>query len=255
MRTRPAETLTRLTRVFSMGATVTYLLAGIASARDGSTPLAWALAAGVLLHLNTHVANDVADLPLDATDPRRAPDPLVRGRVPAELALLLAVATLPVVFAVTRDPAASVALAGAVVLVGLYNLAGKSLRVPFAADAVQGAGFGALVVAGAYAAGGATAATWWAAGLVAAYDAMVNGVHGAVRDVANDTARGATTTAALLGARVDGGRVFLPRSLVAYGAALHLATAGARRTDDRSNRPGAAIAGACWRVRQTDAIS
>jgi 4-hydroxybenzoate polyprenyltransferase len=234
-----AETLARLTRVFSLGASVVYLLAGTATA-SAPPALAWPLVAGVLLHVWSHVSNDVMDLPLDLTDPRRAPDPLVRGTVGAATALLVALAALPPAFAVA-PPEATWPLVAAVVLVGAYNLGGKSARVPFVADLVQGAGTAALVVAGA--AGHATRATLAAAAFAMAYDAMVNGVHGAVRDVANDRARGATTTAVLLGARVDGGTVTVPRALAAYGAALHLACGAALLALPRGPLAAAVTAG------------
>lgn len=219
-----------------MGATLLYPLVGVATATDPATPrlFLWALATGVLFHVYADVGNDVMDLPIDRTDPRRAPSPLVREVISPPAALLIAVAALPPLLATTIVldlSAASAPLLAAVVLIGLYNLAGKSLPIPFVADVVQGAGWASLVLAGGAAAGGVTAATGWAAGAVLAYVALVNGVHGAVRDAVNDRRSGARTTALLLGADIEAQtRIVLPAPLAVWGAALHLlfgVTAGA----------------------------
>ena len=50
---------------------------------------------------------------------------------------------------------------------------------------------------------------------------MVNGLHGALRDLENDAAHGARTTAILFGARVAAGdELRVPPALVGYGLAL-----------------------------------
>jgi hypothetical protein len=52
---------------------------------------------------------------------------------------------------------------------------------------------------------------------------VVNGVHGAVRDLANDHAHGARTTALWLGGRVDESGATIPTRLWVYGIVFHVA--------------------------------
>jgi 4-hydroxybenzoate polyprenyltransferase len=83
------------------------------------------------------------------------------------------------------------------------------------------------VIAGADMTGGMTPATLWAAGVVAVYITLVNGVHGAIRDTQNDLQTGARTTALTLGARIVAGRmIVVPAKLVACGVALQLVCGG-----------------------------
>jgi 4-hydroxybenzoate polyprenyltransferase len=229
---RTTEGAARLVRLFYLGATLLYLLvgAGTASTTVTISGLAWVILVGVLFHAYAYIGNDVLDLPIDRTDPRRMPDPLVRGSVPPQHALVLALTALPLLLAsllVGAGGQAAESLITAAALIGVYNIVGKTLLVPFAADVVQGVGWGFLVIAGADMTGGATPATLWAAGVVAVYITMVNGVHGAIRDTQNDRRVGARTTALMLGVRIVAGQVVVvPTKLVAYGAVLQLVCGG-----------------------------
>jgi 4-hydroxybenzoate polyprenyltransferase len=250
---RTAEAAARFIRLFSLGATLLALLTGFATGRTGGAPVAallWTLLVGALFHIHANVANDVVDLPIDRTDPRRAPDPLVRGLVSAPRALLVAITALVPLFAcllVAPARGAFWPLVAAVVLVGCYNLAGKVLPVPLLADAVEGAGGGCLVLAGAALAGGATQVTWWAAGFALVYIMMINGLHGAVRDVHNDRRAGARTTAVLAGVQIrDGRSVAVPALVAGWGAALQLALGGLLAGALSAGRPAAAPA--AWLV-------
>jgi 4-hydroxybenzoate polyprenyltransferase len=224
---RPPEFVARFVRLFSLGATLLYPLVGVATGatRPTGASVIWALAAGLVFHVYADVGNDVMDLPVDRTDPRRATSPLVRGDVTPQTALAIALAMLPLLLATVALPAARPALGAlvaAMVLIGLYDIWGKVVPIPVVSDVVQGSGWAALVVAGGAAGGGVTASTMAAAGAVVVYVVMVNGLHGAIRDAANDRRAGARTTALLLGADVvDGERILLPGVLVAWGAALH----------------------------------
>jgi 4-hydroxybenzoate polyprenyltransferase len=221
------ESLARFVRLFPMGIGVLYPIVGLATA--GGEPSAgewWILVAvGVLFHVCAHVANDVIDLPIDHTDPRRARDPMVLGRVSLPWGLWIAVSTLPLMALLLLGRPVAVTAALAVALLGLYDIVGKTIPVPFLADLVQGAGWAALVLMGAGVGGRPGAATWWAAGFVVVFIAMINGVHGAVRDVENDRRAGAKTTAVLLGARIRDGGMVLPPSILVYAAILQLALA------------------------------
>lgn len=220
------EATARFFRVFSLGATLLALLVGVSTADGVATvsAVAWAILIGVLFHTFADVANDVVDLPIDRTDPRRAREPLVRGTVRPEHALVLALLTLPLMLAAVRlshSEGAATALTAAIVLIGGYDVIGKSIPLPFVADFIEGAGGGALVIAGAGLAGGATSATLWAAGFIAVYIAMANGLHGAIRDVENDRRAGARTTAAVLGVRIkDTCEIIVPATVAIQGLVL-----------------------------------
>src|SRR5690606_22843791 len=82
-------------------------------------------------------------------------------------------------------------------------------------------GWAGLLLYGAAIGGGAAEPTVWIAAAVTAYVLLVNGVHGALRDLTNDTACGARTTAMLLGARVVAGVLRVPRALIVYTLCLH----------------------------------
>lgn len=221
------ESVARLFRVFSLGATLVYVLIGIATGAAPPTP-AVVVGGGLLgfaFHIFANVGNDLIDLPLDRGDPRRARGPLVRGVVTPQAALILVVAPLPMMFGLLRAlqaPAeAARALAGALALIVFYNVAGKSLGIPVVADYAQGVGWALLVVTGAEVAGGATVGTLLAAAFVAVYVALINGIHGGIRDIANDTANRARTTAGSLGLQASpDGALDLPRALVVYTLAV-----------------------------------
>jgi 4-hydroxybenzoate polyprenyltransferase len=223
------EAIARFIRVFSLGATLLPLLVGVSTARGEVTvgAVAWAVLFGILFHVFADVANDVMDLSIDRTDPRRMREPLVLGSIKPELALMVALLAVPVMLGCVlfSDAERSAGpLVAAIVLIGGYDIVGKSIPMPFVADVLEGAGGGALVFAGAGLAGGATTATLWAAGFAATYVAMANGLHGAIRDVQNDARVGARTTAVLLGVRIDGGtRVTVPRSVVVQAVTLQAA--------------------------------
>lgn len=229
----PFESLARFVRLFSLGATVVYVLVGIATTGISPPPglVGAGLVVGVAFHVFVDVGNDVLDLPIDRGDPRRARGPLVRGAISPPAALAGALAQLPVMFATLHlggaAPTATYALMGALVCLTAYDLVGKSLPIPFLADHVQGLGWALLLVTGAELAGGRTLGTLLAAAFVSVYVALVNGVHGAVRDVGNDQASGASTTAIRLGVRrTSDGALVLPPAVVGYTVGVTSVLAG-----------------------------
>ncbi|MBW3605833.1 MAG: UbiA family prenyltransferase [Actinobacteria bacterium] len=212
------ESAVRFVRLVSAAASVVFVCLGVATATDPTVAaMLWAVAVGLPFHVFAFASNDVVDLPIDRTDPRRARSPLVAGVISPQVALVVALAHLPVAFLallVAGGGAASGSLAGAAVGLMLYNLVGKRLGVPLVADLGQGAAFALLVVVGAALGSGPTHATWWVAAYVAIHVALVNGIHGALRDAENDAVRGARTTALLLGASAS------PREGIAVPAAV-----------------------------------
>lgn len=231
-------TALRLARGSVLGVTWAFALLGVASTGGPPTwrTVGAVLAAATAFHVAVYVWNDVVDLPLDRTEPRRATSPLVLGTVGARTALCVAwccaaaAVVLVAATALVRSTSAGVEASGAMVLalalLGAYDVWGKRAAVPPLTDLVQGLGWAALVWSGAAAAGGATALTGWLGAAVVGVVLLVNGVVGAGRDLANDQRHGARTTALWLGARADAEGVHLPASLRAYGVALHVATVG-----------------------------
>jgi hypothetical protein len=67
---------------------------------------------------------------------------------------------------------------------------------------MQGVAWGSLTIYAAFALGlEPNAVTWLVGAYAVAYTLFMNGIHGGLRDLANDFARGARTTAIFLGAR------------------------------------------------------
>ncbi|MGQ9926577.1 MAG: UbiA family prenyltransferase [Chloroflexaceae bacterium] len=229
--------LYHFSRFSALGATAALPLLGAGS---GSAKLTLRHAMGLLavasaFHLFAYLHNDVCDLELDRTQPRRQHYPLVRGAVKPELTLGLALICVPLAFALhtrlvagqARPPACSDArtnLAAAFGALAIYNRWGKACPFPPLTDLVQALGWAALLRYGALATGGAPTTL---TRLLIVYEVllilMVNGVHGALRDLENDAARGAHTTALFLGARVEEGRVRLSRALLVHVVTLQAA--------------------------------
>ena len=186
------------------------------------------LAVGVAIHCFGYVLNDVVDLPVDRTEPRRAANPLVRGAVRPWQALCFAGAQVPLALGVTAWlgglTAAYAALIGVVSLTVVYDLWGKRMRYPLVTDVAQGCAWGCLVLYGAAATAGVAGAM---TGLLIAFEIvfilMVNGVHGALRDLANDLKHGVRTTASVLGARTAGAGLAISPALARYSIGLQAA--------------------------------
>ena len=198
----------RFTRIHFVGYTGLWLLLGAASA-DPSRPLPFWLGLGwlgVVFHFYGAVLNDVVDLPIDRTQPARAADPLVRGQVSRGQALGFALAQLPIAFglavALGAGRTAMLWLGAAAAAMAIYDVFGKRCPVPPLTDAAQGLSWLCLTYTGAQlAGGGATRSTAAVAATGLVYTLLINGVHGGMRDLANDHARGARTTALWLGMR------------------------------------------------------
>jgi 4-hydroxybenzoate polyprenyltransferase len=224
----------------AIGATILIAELGLASsAVESSISSAVAIAfVAILFHIFAFVLNDIVDIDLDRTEPRRARMPLVTGAISVNRALAIVLITIPVSAGLTimTTPVGTIAafasLAAAFVGLAVYDLAGKRTPWPPLTDLIQGFGWAALLVTGAWIAGGPTPLTAVLAIYVVVFIVLTNGVHGAVRDLPNDLRRGIVTTAILLGAMVGpGDRRILSRRLMAYAwgleAILIALTAGA----------------------------
>jgi 4-hydroxybenzoate polyprenyltransferase len=187
-------------------------VAGVASVAGGwNAPLVlWLLAIALAFHIFAYMLNDVVDLWVDRSEPLRADSPLVRGSLGRGQALLIACLQVPLAFVLAWAAGAGAAafgwLALAFAAMALYDLYGKRCPWPVLTDAVQSAGWCSLLLFGAVFSGGTpNAATGWLATYVFLCVMLVNGVHGSLRDLANDQRRGARTTALWLGARPGAG--------------------------------------------------
>jgi 4-hydroxybenzoate polyprenyltransferase len=186
-------------------------------------------------HAFAYVHNDVCDLELDRTQPLRAEYPLVRGTISSRAAMAIALACVPAAFLVDElalrgraglGPRASgrLSLAGAFALMAAYNRWGKACPFPPLMDMAQALGWALLIAYGAAATGRPPRPI---TGALTAYEIllimMVNGVHGALRDLGNDRGRGARTTAIMFGAEEMPGGLRAPPGLLAYALALQAA--------------------------------
>lgn len=235
-------------RVTALCGTFGPLLAGMGSVGpEASSPsaatVAVVLGVGLAFHVYAYVLNDVVDLPIDRTEPRRAEFPLVTGRVGRGQALAVALtgALIGLGLAALHRPDASMGvLAAAYGAMAVYDVWGKRSAIPFLTDLVQGLSWAALLWWGALAAGRPSAMTGWLAGSMVVFILLANGVHGSLRDLDNDLRCGARSTAIVLGARpLPGGGVTTSPRLTAYAAALHtlvvLSVVAAVVTDPRSS--------------------
>ena len=185
-------------------------LGAASTAAEPSTPVLIGLLL-VALGFNTHsfLVNDVFDLPVDRTQPRRQQDPQVRGDIPREWSVTIALALVPFLFLVTwtlgGGAGAHIALSAAFVFMAIYNFWGKRFAFPPVTDLIQGLAWGSLAIYGAELAGHRTTSMSW---LVGAYGAgfmfLINGVHGGLRDLENDLRHDQRTTAIYFGAQPDG---------------------------------------------------
>jgi 4-hydroxybenzoate polyprenyltransferase len=202
-------------------------IVGIASTGNAPTPreLAGAVAVALLFHVYAYVLNDVVDLDIDRREPQRAAFPLVRGAWSPAAALTVAAAQIPAALLLTvllGGGADAVALlAVAFVALAAYDVWGKRCVFPPLIELVQAGGWASLLLYGAALVGDANRVTAAIAAATIAYVLLVNGVHGGLRDLANDAACGARTTALLLGARASPSGAHVPPALVVYAVALH----------------------------------
>jgi geranylgeranylglycerol-phosphate geranylgeranyltransferase len=181
--------------------------AGTAVSDPSATHVVGLCLVAVCFHAFAFVLNDVIDLDLDRTEPRRAAFPLVRGVIGPASALWFALAQVPLSFVIAlslrAEVAPLVALGGAYVLMTVYNVLGKKTPVPWLTDAAQAMAWAALTLFGALSVSGdPSLLTYVTMAYVALYVQMVNGVHGGLRDLENDVRAGSRTTAICMGAHV-----------------------------------------------------
>ncbi|WP_129673594.1 UbiA family prenyltransferase [Candidatus Chloroploca sp. Khr17] len=227
------DDLYRFVRFSASGATMVLPVLGAVSVELRLSPGAMAklVGMGAAFHVFAYVHNDLCDRELDRTQPLRVDYPLIQGRISPPQAGAVAALAVPAAFALQTTGMAStiplrparLALGLAVLALGAYNHWGKRVRWPILTDLIQALGWTALLAAGALQCGKPTRLT----ALLAIYESLVimlvNGVHGALRDLANDRDRGAQTTAIMFGATVNAhGTMEVPLLMKIYALSLQL---------------------------------
>ncbi len=221
---RAIKTIYLFIRFSAIGFTIFLPLLGVASVHSRPTNL---LLFGTLLiaisfHIYAYILNDIIDLEIDKTEFFKAEYPLVRGTVKKKCAFIFALIMVPISFFITyllnSSFIPSLSLGGAFLFMTLYNLYGKRISIPVLMDIVQGIGWAFLVLLGAQLTGNTLSElTWIIAVLAIIYILMINGIHGSLRDLENDSNTGANTTAIIMGARMyNSMEIKFPKPLLMY---------------------------------------
>lgn len=169
------------------------------------------LGVALCFHIYSCVLNDVLDMDLDKTQVRRQQDPLIRGEISRTAAHVFALLQLPIIVLLTQlvgGSFVSLALIGAAsLLMGAYNWWGKRCPIPPITDFIQGLAWGALALYGAVTAGklgdirDLGPLPWVIFAYGAGFMLLINGVHGGLRDLANDIKQKRKNTAIFFGAK------------------------------------------------------
>jgi 4-hydroxybenzoate polyprenyltransferase len=203
-------------RFSAIGGTIALPLlgAGTVTPKPGLSPYLGLIGVGVAVHVFGYVLNDVVDLPIDRHEPRRVDFPLVRGTISPGAALAVAVLQIPIALLLTHRNGGNVPAYGALVTsiacLTIYDMWGKKVAFPPLTDLVQGLGWAALGVYGAYIAADCFSTSTTVLFIyIVTMIVMANGVHGSVRDLENDLRCGVRSTAIMLGARPGPGQTIL----------------------------------------------
>ena len=215
-------------RFSALGGTLFLPLLGAASvsARLEGQQIIGIICVGFAFHGFSYVLNDIVDLDIDRSEPRRAEFPLVVGTVQPWQALAFVLLQVPLAMVITAwlggDARSFVVLGIGFLLMAIYDLSGKRTKYPPVTDAAQGLAWAALVLYGAtIAPGNLSGMTFTIVAYVFVFILLANGVHGGLRDLANDSKCGVRTTAIFLGAQPRGtSGLLIPRPLILYTAAL-----------------------------------
>lgn len=218
----------------ALGGTLILLILGAGATLSPISPIQVLIliAIGIAFHIFAYVFNDIIDLPIDRSEPRRRDFPLVTGVIRPRLALVFALAQIPLAFTMATwlesSAASFYALAIAFVCMAIYDIWGKRFAFPPLTDAIQGLSWAALVLFGSTVNGQfPNSLAWLIAIYVTLFIIMTNGVHGSLRDLYNDLQCGVRSTAILLGARPQGIEgITITSALVRYTVSLQLSLIG-----------------------------
>ena len=187
------------------------------------THVIWLILSAFCFHIFISVQNDIYDLQLDRTDPRRRNYPLVTGAVSVEFASVLVGLQVPLVFVLCAWWGMSQPLSTSAILVfgmlSIYNMFGKRTRLPIFTDLVQGIGFAALILFGSFSTGHATllsAIAFWG---VVIWMMQTNHLGG-LRDLQSDYLFDTFTTPISLGSKYRREGFFISRKSIVYSYLL-----------------------------------
>jgi 4-hydroxybenzoate polyprenyltransferase len=197
-------------------------LLGAATASSGVTlgQMVTLLLVALMFHTFAYVLNDVIDLPIDRTHPMRQNEPLVRGLIHPQQALLIAVIQIPLAFVLTYWSGGNIlaysALGAAFALLAVYDLFSKRTAFPPLIDLAQALGWGLLVLFGVGVVADHLTELAWAPFLFSiVYVMIVNSLH-SMKDIPNDVIYQAHTTPTFFGVRQTKSGAYVPRSFKGY---------------------------------------
>lgn len=179
-------------------------LLGAASVQPSLTGkhVLWLLVSATCFHVFISVQNDIVDLELDRTDPRRGDHPLVKGLVSTKFASLLALLQIPLLVALSlwwgRNDLRVLSIVLVFGMLSVYNLWGKRTAFPMGTDLAQGLGFGAMTLYGAASSGSPNALSSMVFWGVVVWMMQTNHVGG-LRDLKGDYLFAASTTPIFFG--------------------------------------------------------
>nr|MBC8492783.1 UbiA prenyltransferase family protein [Chloroflexota bacterium] len=210
----------------SLSAVLPLLGAATMSPRLAGYQILGLIGVATAFHGFAYALNDVIDLAVDRTESLRAEWPLVQGTVRPWQMLAFALLQVPLALALTiwlgGNSRAYATLGASFALMTVYNLWGKCSPFPPLTDAAQGLAWGTLALYGAAVVPGRpTELMGVVFAFVVVFIVMANGVHGSLRDLANDLNCGVRSTAIMLGARPqDAMGQVIPRRLRFYTLTL-----------------------------------
>jgi len=218
-------------RISTLGFTLLLPLLGAASSQQSlpEKSVFVMLTVGIAFHIFAYVLNDIIDLQVDRSEPLRADSPLVQGKIDPRKALRLVLLQPPLAFAIAyfagATSSALTMLGIAFLALAVYDIYGKRCPVPLFTDVIQAVGWCTLLLFGTFLYKPVLHHdTLWLLTCVFVYVLLINGIHGGVRDLANDHTHQARTTAIWLGARsTSESQIKLPIKLIAYGFLLQAA--------------------------------
>lgn len=185
----------------------------------------WLLASAFCFHVFISLQNDIVDLPLDCTDPRRKDYPLVKGSVSLKFASVITLFQIPLVLALSSWWGMSDLVVVAIILIlgmmSVYNIWGKRTKFPIFTDFAQGIGFAGLVLFGAASSGNLTLFSAMAFWGVVIWMMQTNQLGG-IRDLQSDYFFDTSTTPIFLGSKYGRRGYFISKKCMLYSYLLLL---------------------------------
>ncbi|UCF07573.1 MAG: UbiA family prenyltransferase [Thermoplasmata archaeon] len=176
------------------------------------------LVTGAFTHVFGHVFNEYMDVDVDALSLELRDKPLVSGAIPRGHALAITIAALIGAVALPwlyfSDVIVLVMLMSALAFAGLYNLLHKKIA---GTDVfIAGAVFFSFLFGATSASRSLTPLTYIVGVLLFLRELCANSIESALKDVEHESAMGIKTVPIMLGVRVKGRKMIVPRRFIAY---------------------------------------